>query len=587
MAMDGFPLSFVTREMSALLTGGRVDKVSQPEKDTLLLLVRSQGDNHRLLLCANANHARMQTTKETYENPADAPMFCMLARKHLVGARILSIRQLGGDRVVLLTLEGIGELGDRVEKRIYLEIMGRYSNLTLTDENDTILDAIRHVNPEMSRVRTVLPGGHYELPPHQHKLDPETLTANQLAERMQTLPCPLDKGLVESVAGMASQVARETCAQVGLDRATPCDQLDWAVSGPLLSVFYASLPARVQPVTLYDEAGLALDYFAFPYRTFDPARQRACDTLSEAMDNYYLGRDVHLRMQQRSQSLQRVIKNAIERCEKKKALYLEALQSKEKTEQYRIFGELLTANLHAIDKGQPSVELLNYYDEQQRTVTIPLSPQLSPAKNAQQYYKKYRKAIQAEQYALEQMSRVEDELRLLEGALDDLDKSATATDLSEIRYLLTQSGYLKPDPAQRKQKKVPEGKPYRFVTGDGTVIEVGKNSLQNDRLTLHARPGETWLHVQGMPGSHVIIRTEDEPSDETLLKAAKLAAYFSKGRNHPAVPIDYTHRKYVKKAAGAAAGFVTYTNFKTILIGLSREDMAQLGQEAGNALESK
>ncbi len=587
MAMDGFTLSFVTREMNALLTGGRVDKVSQPEKDTLLLLVRSQGGNHRLLLCANANHARIQTTKEAYENPADAPMFCMLARKHLVGAHILSIRQLGGDRVVLLTLEGIGEMGDRVEKRIYLEIMGRYSNLTLTDGNDTILDAIRHVNPEMSRVRTVLPGGHYELPPQQNKLNPETLTATQLTERMSQLTCPLDKGLIGSIAGMATQAAREVCAQVGLERSTPCDQLDWPTIAPLLADFYASLTTMAKPVVLYDEAGLALDYFAFPYRTFAPERQKPQDTLSEAMDRYYIGRDVHLRMQQRSQSLQRVIKNAIERCEKKKALYLEALQSKDKTEQYRIYGELLTANLHAIHHSQTSVELVNYYDAQMSTVTIPLSPQLTPAKNAQQYYKKYRKAVQAEQYAQEQMGKVEDELRLLEGALDDLDKSVSSTDLSEIRYLLTQSGYLKPDPSQRKQKKAPEGKPYRFTAKDGTLIEVGKNSLQNDRLTLHARPGETWLHVQGMPGSHVIVRTEDEPSNEALLKAAKLAVYFSKGRNHPSAPVDYTRRKYVKKAAGTVAGFVTYTNFKTILIDLSREDMAQIGQEAGNALESK
>ena len=289
--------------------------------------------------------------------------------------------------------------------------------------------------------------------------------------------------------------------------------------------------------------------------------------------------DLRQRMQQKSAGLQRHIKSALERTEKKQAIMRETLDQSALAEQNRIFGELVTAHMHLVSRGQESITVPNYYEEGCPNVTIPLSTRSTPAQNAQSYFKKYRKAKVAEQYATEQLVKIESDLALLESALDDLDKCETTADLAEVRFLLTESGFVRPDPAQRKKKKLPEGKPYRFVAADGTVVEVGKNSLQNDRLTLHARGGETWLHVQGIPGSHVIIRTEDEPSAEALLLAAKLAAYYSKGRNHPALPIDYTKRKHVKKAAGAPAGLVTYTNFQTVLIGLTAEDEAQLLQQ--------
>lgn len=587
MPMDGFTLSFIMKELSDKLVGGRIDKVSRPERDTLLLGVRSQNENHRLLLCANVNNARIQLTSQSYENPADAPLFCMLARKHLMGARLLTLEQLGGDRIAHIAVEGMGELGDKVIKHIYLEIMGRYSNLVLVGVDGVVLDAIKHVNNDMSRVRTVLPGGEYHLPPSQDKLCPDEVTSDELIKRLSALSCKADKGLIETISGMASVAAREACLQIGIEASAVCSSVDWQSAAPKLVQYCVTRTDRLSPVTLYDAASLALDFFPFPYLGYDRSLQKPMPTMGEAMDAFYLGRDMHLRVQQRSQSLQKLIKNAIERQEKKKALFLETIQNSHKTEQYRIYGELLTANLHQLGKGQESATLVNYYDENQAQVVIPLSSQLTPAKNAQNYYKKYRKGVLAEQYAKEQLGALESELELLENALDDLDKCVSTTDLAEIRYLLTERGYVRPDPSQKKKKKLLEGKPYRFTAVDGTVIEVGKNALQNDRLTLHARGNETWLHAQKIPGSHVIIRTENEPSDETLLKAAKLAAYFSKGRNHPSVPIDYTLRKYVKKAAGAVAGFVTYTNFQTVLIGLTREDVAQLSKEAGNALGSE
>lgn len=580
MPMDGFTLSFMQRELRDTLLGGRVDKVNQPERDALLLLIRS-GGNHKLLLSANANQARAQITSQTYENPAEPPMFCMLMRKHLLGSRIVDIAQVSGDRILSIAFDCLDEMGDHVQKTLYLEIMGRHSNLTLVNGDGTIVDAIRHVNSEMSRVRTVLPGGQYHLPPQPDKLSGDGLTAQTLEKRLSGMTQPLFKGLMETVAGMAGVCSREVCAQIGVEASTPCDQLDTRRVAEALSAFYQQV--QPSPVALYDEAGMVMDFFPFPYRSFAFNQQRQMPTLSAAMDTFYLGRDLRMRMQQKSMGLQRHIKSALERTEKKKAIMLDTLRQTDKNEENRIRGDLLTANLHLIQKGAQSVTVQNYYDPACPEISIPLSNRLTPSQNAQSYYKKYRKAKVAEQYAREQLVTIERDLQVLENALDDLEKCETTTDLAEIRCVLMENGFLRPDASQRKGqkgKKIQEGKPLRFTAPDGTVIEVGKNSLQNDRLTLHARGNETWLHAQNIPGSHVIIRSEETPSDETLLYAAKLATFYSKGRNHPQQAIDYTLRKYVKKAAGSPAGLVTYTHFKTLIIGLTPQDVAHITREA-------
>ena len=581
MPMDGFTLSFMQRELHAKLLGGRVDKVNQPERDALVLLIRSAGGNHKLLLSANANQARAQLTAQAYENPAEPPMFCMLMRKHLMGSRVVDIKQIAGDRILAIVFDCLDEMGYHVQRTLYLEIMGRHSNLTLVSDDGTIIDAIRHVNAEMSRVRTVLPGGVYQLPPQPDKLTPDTLSAEALRQRLSQLTTSLSKGLMECVAGMASVCSKEVCAQIGVEASSPIGELMMDVVAPKLYDFYTSVEPK--PVTLYDDAGLAIDFFAFPYLTFTEENQKPMSSLSAAMDAYYLGRDLRMRMQQKSAGLQKHVKSALDRTEKKKNIMLDTLRQSDKTEQNRIYGDLLTANLHLIEKGAESVKVQNYYDPECPEIFIAISSRLTPAQNAQSYYKKYRKAKVAEQYAKEQLVTIERDLAILENALEDLDKCETTTDLAEIRYVLTENGFLRPDASQRKQKgkKLQEGKPYRFTAPDGTLIEVGKNSLQNDRLTLHARGNETWLHAQNIPGSHVIIRSEEEPSDETLLYACKLATYYSKGRNHPQQAIDYTKRKYVKKAAGSPAGMVTYTNFKTAIIGLTPEDAAFIIKEAG------
>lgn len=574
--MDGFTLSFIARELREILVGGRVDKVSQPEHDLFLLSVRNQGANHKLLLSVHVNNARAQITAQSFENPAEPPVLCMLIRKHLTGSRIASIEQLGCDRVLILTFQCVSEMGDEVQKRLVVELMGRHSNLTLVDENNVTIDCIYHVNADISRVRVLMPGKPFPMPPEQDKLNPFTMERDELCEKLSALSSPLYKGLIDSISGLSAVSAREICAQIGEDEAAPCGLLDLSAVSAKITELYDRLDEMRQPVALCDSAGQIIEYFPFPYRTYARDAQKPYQTLSEAMDAFYGERELAARIRQHGARIRKRVKSNIARLEKKKAMMLETLSQNELAERNRVFGELLTSNLYLIPKGAASVKVVNYYDEAQATVEIPLQPELTPSRNAQYYYKKYRKAKGAQQYAQKELGTIETELEMLENALDDLDKCTSSADLNEIRYFLMDNGFLRPDQGTGKRRKIKEGEPYRFHADDGTEIIVGKNAVQNDRITLHARASETWLHAQGIAGSHVIIKTEEEPADDTLLFAAKLAAYFSKGRNHPSFPIDYTKRKHVKKKSGTAAGFVIYQNFKTVFIGLTPQDFATI-----------
>ncbi len=576
MPMDGFTLSFIVRELRELLVGGRVDKVSQPEHDLFLLSVRSQGANHKLLLSVHVNNARVQLTAQSFENPAEPPVLCMLMRKHLTGSRIAAIEQFGCDRVLIFTFQCVSEMGDEVQKRLVAELMGRHSNLTLVDENNVTIDCIYHVNADISRVRVLMPGKPFSMPPEQDKLNPFTMTRDELCERLSALPGPLYKGLIDTVSGLSAVSAREICAQIGADESAPCGLLDLPAVSDNITALYKHLADIRPPVALCDPAGQIIEYFPFPYLTYSRDAQKPYQTLSEAMDAFYGARELAARVRQHGAGIRKRLKSSISRLEKKKAMMLLTLSQNEIAEQNRIYGDLLTANLHAVSKGAASIRVVNYYDEAQSAVDIPLQPELSPSRNAQHYYKKYRKAKGAQQYAQKELGVIEADLDLLENALDDLDKCTSSADLDEIRYFLMENGFLRPDHGTGKRRKIKEGEPYRFHADDGTEIVVGKNALQNDRITLHARANETWLHAQGIAGSHVLIKSEEEPAGETLLFAAKLAAYFSKGRNHPSCPIDYTKRKHVRKKSGTAAGFVIYQNFKTVYIGLTPQDFAAI-----------
>ena len=572
MPMDGLTLGFAARELDALLKGGRVDKITQPEKDTVILLIRAGSENRRLLLCASPNNARCHLTGANFPNPLEPPMFCMLLRKQLLGARVLGMKQIGGDRVLHLDLDTVDEMGDHVLRRLILEVMGRHSNLILVDSENRILEAARHVSQDMSRVRLIQPGLTYAPPPAQDKLDPACMNAILLSDRLAAAgDVPLHKALAGCVAGLSNPAARELAFRV----LTPgCDQADdLSAAAARLADLFARLPGMVDPRVLLDENGDALDVFAFPYLSRDLTRQQPQPTVSQALERYFGARDQQDRLQQKSASMVRLLKGHIERCEKKLALQEEELASAQKMEEYRIMGELINANLWQLQKGQTQAELSNFYDENGATLTVPLDIQLTPAQNAQRYFKKYQKARSARQTAAEQREKTLAELNYLEGALLDVGKCVGESELEEIRQELVHTGYLRKNTNRRQQRALPQSKPYHYLSSDGIAIDVGKNAVQNDRLTTTARPNETWLHAKDMPGSHVIIRTEGEVPPATLREAAILAAWYSKGQRSSSVPVDYTLRRYVKKPSGAVPGYVIYTNQHTVYMTVSESDV--------------
>lgn len=572
MPMDGLTLGFAARELDALLKGGRVDKITQPEKDTVILLIRAGSENRRLLLCASPNNARCHLTGANFPNPLEPPMFCMLLRKQLLGARVLGMKQIGGDRVLHLDLDTVDEMGDHVLRRLILEVMGRHSNLILVDSENRILEAARHVSQDMSRVRLIQPGLTYAPPPAQDKLDPACMNAILLSDRLAAAgDVPLHKALAGCVAGLSNPAARELAFRV----LNPgCDQADdLSAAAARLADLFARLPGMVDPRVLLDENGDALDVFAFPYLSRDLARQQPQPTVSQALERYFGARDQQDRLQQKSASMVRLLKGHIERCEKKLALQEEELASAQKMEEYRIMGELINANLWQLQKGQTQAELSNFYDENGATLTVPLDIQLTPAQNAQRYFKKYQKARSARQTAAEQREKTLAELNYLEGALLDVGKCVGESELEEIRQELVRTGYLRKNTNRRQQRALPQSKPYHYLSSDGIAIDVGKNAVQNDRLTTTARPNETWLHAKDMPGSHVIIRTEGEVPPATLREAAILAAWYSKGQRSSSVPVDYTLRRYVKKPSGAVPGYVIYTNQHTVYMTVSESDV--------------
>lgn len=581
MPMDGLTLGFVARELGAKLTGGRIDKVTQPEKDALVLAIRSQSQNYKLLLCASPNNARCHLTWLNYVNPLEPPMFCMLMRKHLLGGRILSIRQEGGDRILHIIVENTDELGRVVHPQLILEIMGRHSNLTVVDENLRIIDAIRHVSGDMSRLREVLPGLSYLPPPSQDKLPPQALTPQALLPRLSAQAGPVDKALAALISGLSAPAARELAFRLTGRHKSLMTEMDLPLLADKLAALAARLPELSPPVVQLDEADVPADVFPFPYLSGDTRHQQPYDSVSRALESFFASRDSVDRMAQKSASLHRLLKNHMERCEKKLALQTEELTNSARMEEYRIWGELLTANAYQLKKGQEIARLVNYYDQGGSTVDIPLDKQLTPVQNAQKYYKKYQKARSAQQIARLQKEKTEAELRFLEGALDDLSKCTAEAELQEIRGELQKAGYVRAVHTRKPQRKFPESQPYTYLSSDGILILVGKNSLQNDRLTGAAKGGETWLHAKDMPGSHVIIRKEGDIPPATLKEAAQLAAYYSKGRSSASVPIDYTLRKYVKKPGGSPAGFVIYTNQHTLYMTVSEADIRKLTLSKG------
>ena len=564
MPMDGLMLGYLARELKTALLGGRVDKITQPEQDEIVLLIRAQWKNCPLLVTASPNSARAQITQTKKNNPLEPPVFCMLLRKHLSGARVLDVRQYGGDRILEMDFETMEEMGDLTVKTLVCEFMGRHSNLILVGPGGKIIDSARHVTEEISRVREVLPGLPYERPPQQDKLPYDRAGERDVALRLSAQGA-LSQALSAAVTGLSPATAREFALRIAGDegaRAEYCDREQ--VARELVKLLKReNLPDR--PTVYYDGEGAAVDVTPFDFHSRSSFRRETFATLSEALDAFYQTRDRVERIRQKSSSLSHVLKNNIERCEKKLARQMEALSDSERMEEYRVKGELLTASIAQIERGARAVELPNYYDPDLTPLRIELDVRLSPGANAQRYFKLYQKARSARKLAAEQKQKTEEELYYLEGQMDNLSKCQEESELAEIRAELEKQGYVNQSHNRRQMKALPPSQPLKFVSSDGDVILVGKNNLQNDKLTATAQAEEWWLHVKNMPGSHVIVAST-HPTERTLHEAACLAAYYSKGRTGSGVPVDYTQKKRVKKPAGAKPGFVIYTQQRTLYV---------------------
>ena len=565
MPMDGVMLGFVAEELRGRLIGGRLDRVVQPERDVLVLFIRSQGENEKLLLSASAQSARAHLTQITPASPAEPPAFCMLLRKQLTGGRVSAIDQLRGDRILAVRFAVRNELGDAVSRTLILEAMGRHSNLIFLNEKGQILDAARRIGETVSSVRLVLPGLPYELPPSQDKLDPYASDAGSAAQRFRLLPDEsLKDRIFHTFSGFSPESSAEAAARISASPDAGRGD-DPQKTADAFFRYIGSLHSLGRPViTQKTETGKP-DVYPFPQVHLQQVPYTQYDSVSQALDAFFTEKDRADHLRQRTSDLAHLVRSRLERCQKKLAIQEEALASGAQLETYRRCGELLQANLHLLRKGMSEASVQDYYSEDGGFVAIEMDASLSPVQNAQRYFRLYRKARTAMELAEKQIESIRMDMLFLEQVSDDLRKAASEQDIAELRALLEDASVIRRSPGKKRKQKEAVSLPLRFCATDGTPIDVGKNAAQNERLTLGAKADETWLHVQKIPGSHVLIRGS-APSEQTVLEAAGLAVLYSKASQSQNVPVDVTLRRYIRKPPGTPVGFVTYTHQKTLYV---------------------
>ena len=572
MALDAVAVKALVAELQCLV-GGRVDKVHQPERDEIAIGVRTYDASYKLLISASPAHPRIHLSTHSKSNPKTAPLFCMLLRKHLASGRISAITQVGFERIVKVTIESYDELGDYTEKSLYVEIMGRHSNVILVNNEGRIIDSIKRIDESMSSVREILPGGVYELPPIQSKT---ALTDWETENDLEFLGTQkVDKAIISQIAGISPLTAREIVYNVF----GTTDVLSDAVNTnryAMLKLEINKLKSRTEnndfePCMIEDtQTGKLVEFSAIPIEQYETlAKIVKYESISELVDEFYYKRDVAERMRQKTADLIKLLNNHAERIAKKMSILRATLSDAEKMDTYREYGDLITANIYRIQEGHKSVEVENYFDENMGTVKITLDPSLSPSQNAQKYYKKYNKSKTALKEAQKQLEQSAEELEYIESTLAMVETADRLEDISVIRRELANEGYIKRSTNAQKKQKAEQSKPMHFVSSDGFDIYVGRNNTQNDYLTLKlANSSDLWFHTKDIHGSHTVIKLgldKDVPK-QTILEAASLAAYYSKARESSQVPVDYTTIKNVRKPNGAKPGMVIYEHYNTVYI---------------------
>lgn len=570
MALDGIFLRHIKSEIESVALGARVSQIYQPNREELVFALRTMNGNKKLLMSARANSPRVNFCTTTPENPAQPPMFCMLLRKRIGGGKLVAVRQMDCDRVIFFDFECINELGDTVMITVVCEIMGMYSNVIVVNSDGVIIDSLKRVDMTMSSRRLVLPNIMYELPEPQEKLNIVETDADEIAFKLRNLESemPLNKALLRVIQGVSPVICREIEYKV-MEGATNL------IEGVLYDKLISELKTMKeiaencsgQPCVIYREDGKPMDFSFMPISQYGGfAKIEYFDSFSGLLDAFYDARDTKERMRVKSQSLVKLLTNISERIARKLSKQQTELKNCENREQLRICGDLLQANLYRIERGAEYVDVENFYDENYGTLRIKLNPAISPAANAQKFYKDYQKAKNAENVLTEQIKKGHNELLYVESVLDTVMRAENERDLAQIRDELTEQGYLHRQ--KGKQKNSAALPPYEFVSSDGFKILVGRNNRQNDKLTLKmAGKNDIWLHTKDIHGSHAVVFADGrEVSDTAIYEAARIAAYHSKAQNSSRVPVDYTLIKYVSKPNGAKPGMVIYVNNKTLYV---------------------
>ena len=585
MAFDGITIAAITKECKTLLLGGRINKIAQPEDDELLLTIKSTSGQYRLLLSASASLPLIYLTDKNKQSPMTAPNFCMLLRKHIQNGRIVDITQPGMERIMQIHIEHLNELGDLCHKILIVEIMGKHSNIIFCDDTGKILDSIKHVSGLISSVREVLPGREYFIPQTDEKLDPvqfmmETNTSNtseqleKFSSAVFSKAVPLYKAIYSSFTGFSPIMAQELCYRSGLDADRSAlsyvsDSSDNSVAAPkALFMEFRELMTQILngeflSNIIYD-GNTPMDFAALKLSMYDGNNVKTFDSISQVLELYYAEKNAHTRIRQKSADLRRIVQTTLERTVKKYDLQCQQIKDTEKREKYKIYGELLHTYGYHAQPGAKSLEAENYYTGEM--ITIPLDPTLTASENAKKYFDRYGKLKRTYETLSELTTQVKAEIDHLESISTALDIAVQEADLAQIKEELILAGYIKRKGGSKREKIT--SKPFHYVSQDGFHIYVGKNNIQNEELTFKFATGnDWWFHAKGMPGSHVIVKTEGkELPDATFEDAARLAAYYSKGRGQEKVEIDYIQKKHVKKPSGGKPGFIVYyTNYSMMI----------------------
>ena len=567
MAFDGITISCLKKELNDALLNGRIYKIAQPETDELLLTIKTNNGQYRLVLSASASLPLVYLTDKNKPSPMTAPNFCMLLRKHIQNGRIVDISQPSLERILEFTIEHLDEMGDLCQKKLIVELMGKHSNIIFCNQDGKIIDSIKHISSAVSSLREVLPGRDYFIPETTHKTNPLTTTKEEFYSLIYGQNTECFKALYMNYVGLSPFMANELCFRAGGN----CDLSVAALTDTDKENLYQSFANMMEdiksgnyaPVILY-ENGIPKEYAVFPISSYSVKNTKEIASISALLEQYYEEKNIVTRIRQKSVDLRKIVQTALERNIKKYDLQLRQMQDTEKRDKYKVYGELLTAFGYGVEPGSKSVTVNNYYTGED--VDIPLDPMLSAIENAKKYYDKYNKLKRTYEALSTLTIQVKEEIDHLESISNALDIAVKEEDLVQIKEELIETGYIRRKGTSKKQRFT--SKPFHYISSDGYHMYVGKNNFQNEELTFKFATGnDWWFHAKGVPGSHVIVKSEgEEMPDRTFEEAGKLAAYYSKSKGQEKVEIDYIQKKHVKKPSGGKPGFVVYyTNYSLMI----------------------